>query len=187
MVCYKNLGGFVKIRVLICAAFISFFSSSVMATLVGDEIIATWSYPPNSWSETLLVGDGIEMDGYWGGSNTLDIGATSISVTFNEMFGGLAQGVSWTFSDLDFSTGDLVNAIVSTNLVGWDDSFLSYGNDYVNVSFLEGVTYTPGEGYFDIELTAVPVPASAWLFSTALLALVVFRKRHKPTAQAGFL
>lgn len=117
------------------------------AGLMGTDMVATWSFPP-SYSDinSFTVGSGLELDGGWGLGHSLDVRDDRIVVGMSRSI-GLASGVKWTFSDIDFA---LSNVRVNTNYQGWQDSFLNFGSDFININFLNDVRFDSASAYFEM-------------------------------------
>jgi len=155
------------------------FSLNANASLIGDEVSATWKVDGSTViSETFVVDNGVELNGTWASAGFLNVQDTSINIDFNDST-GLAAVVTWEFTSLDFSgtPGGISNVTVNTNYVGWQNSFLSFTDDSIFINFTSDVTYNNATDYFDIQITAVPLPASLWLFTSGLISLIALRRR----------
>ena len=168
-----------KRTITIIAALAIALSTTAHAGLTGDQVTAVWAYPPSSFhqSNTVLVGPGIELAGNWGGIHSLDVGDNYIDSLLPGAT-GILPGLGWHFSNLDY--GGIGGISVSTNFSGWDDSWATFGDDSVDVNFLERVDFPLHEGYLHITLLAVPEPNSGPLILIGLAGLIaVFRGNRR--------
>jgi hypothetical protein len=153
-------------------------SNAAYAGLLGDEVQARWIYAPFfDQTSTFLVGPGIELVGTWGVDSNLDVGDNYIEATIVQS-SGITFGPEWHFSSLDF--GRIGGFSVSTNFSGWNDSWLTFTSDSIDITFFSQVQFPFGEGYLRITLlpasTPVSEPASgAVLFGLLVILLVVAR------------
>lgn len=173
-----------KLLLPLLFGFIAYSTQAAAVGLIGDEITVTWINTNNFWvdQEKVIVSDTVELENQFS-SNNLDVSAWGISVNMTYPITGLGSGIRWTFSDLDFSgvEGGLIEVIVSTDFIGWSDSFLSFTSSKVQIDFLSNVTIPQDSNYFNLSLITapaeVPVPAAFWLFSAALLGVVGIKRR----------
>ncbi len=166
-----------KLLLLTCMLIMYVISTNTYSSLLGNEMTATWSTNTGYIDvNTFVVTENVELINDWGFGNYLDTGPSSISVVigFN---GGINAGVSWLFSDMDFSDSDngIINVVVNTNYLGWSDSFVTFGADYVEIDFLNEVTFLFEPNHFEIELitdaSPVPLPSALLLFISGLITL----------------
>ena len=172
-------------RILVVLALCAVLAVPAPASLIGDMIDARWQFPPSSFdvTDTLLVGPGIETASWAGTSATLDIGASTIAVDFTDTnFNALAAGVNWTFSDLDWvgSPGHIVFVSVSTNWVGWDDNYVTFGDDWIDINFQNAVGYNAARDEFEITIEAIhdpiPEPMTLSLLGMGIAGLAARRR-----------
>ena len=159
-------------------------SNAAYAGLIGDEVQARWIFAPLfDQTSIFVVGPGTELVGTWGSDNNLDVGDNYIESTIPFAI-GVGSGVSWHFSSLDF--GGIGGFSVSTNFQGWNDSWLSFTSDSIDITFFNTVEFPFGEGHIRITLlpTQIPEPASSLLL---LLGLAVSLLLHGATRSRALL
>ncbi|MFK7978181.1 MAG: hypothetical protein AB8C02_18755 [Halioglobus sp.] len=145
------------------------------AGLIGDEINATWTFPPfYTDSNTFVASDGLDLMGSWGLTGDLDVKDLSIEA-LTDSTTGIGRRVSWLFQGLDI---DIVDAFVVTNYAGWDDSFFEFGAGFAAVNFLRDVSFAEDDNYFEIffevdNQAPVPLPGSLPLVMLGLSALLI--------------
>ena len=165
-------------KALALLAFVT--STAANAGLIGDEVQARWIFAPFfDQTSTFIVGDGTELVGNWGSDNNLDVGDNYIETTIPAAV-GVGIGVNWQFSSLDF--GGIWGFSVSTNFSGWNDSWLTFTSDSIDITFFNNVQFPFGDGHIRITLlpdpTQIPEPASSLLMLLGLAALSVATKRQ---------
>ncbi len=164
-------------------------SSTADAGLLGDQVEALWAYPRAHLYQTrdLVVGPGAELAGTWGGGHSLDIGDDYIESLLPDVV-AIMPGLHWRFSGLNY--GGIAGVSVATNFLGWDDSWVAFGDDSVDVTFVDRVDFPLHEGYLRITLVAVPEPSSGPLILAGLAGLIaVFRsdrRRDRERANLAF-
>ena len=156
-------------------------SNAAYAGLIGDEVKARWIFAPFfDQTSIFVVGPGTELVGTWGLSSNLDVGDNYIEATI-PLGSGITSGPSWHFSSLDF--GGIGGFSVSTNFQGWNDSWLSFTSDSIDITFFNEVQFPFGEGHIRITLlpdaAEIPEPASILLLLLALAALYVVARRYE--------
>lgn len=150
--------------------------NTVHASLIGDEITATWSYEFFNQSVLLTGGSGPVS---WVSEVVIEAQADKIIVdNITGPGDGLAAGVVWSFTGIDWNgtPGGILGVTANTNYVGWDSSFLSFGTDSITVSFLTDVVTGPfTNDLFELQITGaptpVPLPATLPLFLMGFTAL----------------
>jgi len=153
-------------------------STTAHAGLMGDDVTAVWAYSGSSFHQTstVLVGPGIELAGNWGGYYSLDVGDDYIDSLLPDA-AGILPGLAWHFSSLDY--GGIRGVSVSTNFSGWSDSWVTFGDDSVDVNFLDEVEFPIHEGYLNITLLAVPEASSAPLVLIGLAGLIAVSRANR--------
>ena len=149
-------------------------------TLIGDTIEARWEYPFSGFDQTDSIVVGAGPEGFWpSGSEvvTLDVASSSISVDYIAQVFGIVSTVVWTFSSLDFDpVANITDVSVETNWTNWDDDFLSFGDDFVRVDFLESVRFDSSTDVWVLTIETIPEPAAITLLALAS-ACVLARPR----------
>lgn len=168
-----------KRKITVIAVLVTMASTTAHAGLTGDQVTALWAYPRAHLYQThdLVVGPGAELAGNWGGGHSLDIGNDYIESLLPDVV-AILPGLHWRFSGLDY--GGIGGVSVATNFSGWEDSWVTFGDDSVDVDFLDRVDFPLHEGYLRITLLAVPEPSSGPLILFGLAGLIaVFRKDRR--------
>jgi len=173
-----------KRKIAIIAVLVTMVSTTAHAGLTGDQVTVLWAYPPSSLYQTtmVVVGPGTELVGTWGGGHSLDIGDDYIESLLPDVV-AILPGLNWHFSSLDY--GGIGGVSVSTNFSGWNDSWLTFSEDSVDIEFVDGVEFPLHEGYLHIALFAVPEPTSGSLILVGLAGIMaVFRWTPKTRSTA---
>lgn len=161
-----------------------FFVTPARASLIGDEVTATWTVMRNGFIDvnTFVASDGIDLLGDWALGHNLDVLDSAIEVDF-PFATGLGPGVLWEFTSLDWvgMDGSIANVTVDTNYVGWSDSFLSFGPNSISIDFSNRVQF-PQSDLFRINITAehvsaLPEPSSLSLLLIGLAGTILVRLR----------
>lgn len=105
-------------------------------------------------------------------------------------------GLYGSEQDSNILDGNNLNSLLSWAIdvddVSIDENYLTLhlytndvGADGTNFHRFAGVNYSSGQfsPYLSIEVSYVPIPATGWLFGTALIGLSVVRKKHKKITQ----
>lgn len=183
-----------------CACLLG-ISTFAQASLIGDTVTVQTAWvdcaecTPNDGVtdiENILVLEGalelLHYGGFGGDEGwNIDIEASSISATLDKPV--TAGGVGFTsagfngyeFLDLDWAgqLGIITGFILSTDIVGLDNSRISFGDDNVKIN-LESLLALDGE-FFHIELVTshIPIPPAIWLFGSGLLGIIGISRRKK--------
>jgi hypothetical protein len=175
---------------LSAAALFTLNAADTRAALLTDKtLVAEYRFPDANtvlFSDQVVVGSGVELTAV---SGLFDVDVADQSVTFaftefaNGTFSGPAQGVSFNGPVLvDFSSSigpfGSVSIHPSTNLAGFDASFMFFDADRIFVNFA-GLAFTPDTLVrVDIAPAAIPEPALLPLTAIALLYLLPAGRRR---------
>lgn len=197
---------------VVAAALVLGLSVPASATLIGDTITVTSqaNFPVDTWSDTVLVGAGIELAG--GGTSNhantnqgqgfaalfagdfIDIGANSITFNFAALGAfGFNYAFVTDFLDLDWTNqpGTLQSVAVAPGAMGLLGS--SIGLVTPNSFQFQGTVDLVNGANFRLDLTAVhnpgpgpgpapvPEPATLPLFAVSLMGLIYCLRRRKVT------
>ena len=181
-----------SMRLLSSLLFTLILIPSAHAGLIGSKLVATWNFPPfYSDVNTITANSGIELNGSWGIGHSLDVLDDRIKIALSAS-SGLAQGVNWNFSGLGF---DFSTVNVRTNYSGWQDRFLSYGTDFIDVTFQDSVSFSSATNYFELLISSagdsdVPAevsdPSALGLMLLALALLLRPRQPKRGVPRPGF-
>lgn len=155
----------------------AFMAHGAHAGLIGDEVNATWTFPPFfEDSNTFVAADGVDLVNDFGLDGDLDVKDLGIEVLFDAT-NGIGRRVSWLFQGLDI---DILDAYVVTNYQGWSDTFFQFGAGFAAVNFLSDVSFAEDDNYFEIffevdNQAPVPLPGSFPLLLLGLGALMLRR------------
>lgn len=170
------------------------------ATLIGDQVILENHFPTFGMlqfpSDAITVGAGPEIacpadprnmcSVSHGGNARWDVGANNVRVEYD----GGAQFITApfagpVFTDLDWDVPQEITGVnLSTNLVGFDLSRVSFGPDWVALN-VASLGQTGGQTDFvqvdlvTTPLAPIPIPAALPLFLTALASLGLIARARK--------
>ena len=169
-----------KALFLIVTLVSSLICVSASASLIGDTINARWQFGATDLNDDFVVGPGIEGNPWLG--IYLDISESAISIdVVDDGATGIVETVVWTFSSLDWvgTPGVIVDVTPSTNWVDWSDDFVTFGENFVRVEFLNDVSFDASNDFLflDIEATHIPEPTAAVLAVAAIFFVVGRRRR----------
>ena len=148
-------------------------AGNVSAGLIGDTINGRWQYNTFDENEDHLVIDGIETTS-WIGNVTLDVSDSAIELMFHSNVSAQSVDTIWTFSSLDLGTA-IASVSASTNWGDWDDSFISFGADFIQIDFLNDINIdSSGNNYLILDINPSAVPDSTAVPAPASFALLIF-------------
>jgi hypothetical protein len=115
---------------------------------------------------------------------TVDIEESSVIVDFLKLnqFGnpGVFDYSGLVINDLDFEPGYILLGVdVDTNMKGWDDSRLIFGDDYVGFNW-QGLMVDGGTNLtalLDFGPNPIPIPPTLLLFATGIACYSLFRRK----------
>lgn len=158
------------------------------AFLSGQTITYQYYFPNTSSpangaaSGNYVVGSGVEVNNAFANFVSVDISDTNILVNFSSIgsfndvsFNGFK--ISDTFGVIDDFTGISVNA--ATNMIGLDLSQITVFADEIWVNWAGLSFNTDTIISLDLNPSAVPIPAAAFMFAPALLGFMGLRRRAK--------
>lgn len=166
---------------LIAGALLLVGSHSQAATLTGDTvgIALNASAPGNS-----LVGAGVDLS-IGAIDFDLDTGLNgdqleiSVRGSFNSLSSGSGNPLTITFSDLDFSDGEVLTGFDNLFTVFADTTF-SFTDNSLTFQMTDGpVSGVVLSGTFVTSAVAVPLPAAAPLLATALIGVFALGRRRR--------
>jgi hypothetical protein len=181
---------------LLAAIFTLFSPTGAQASLIGDEINGCWFTPGSctsgfgagiffdQWAAT--VGPGVEFTGTGSLVTSADFTANSLTVTWTPVATStLTASNEVAFFDLDW-IGVEGGSITGIEIVETDQLVIlssSFGPDWFRIQIQSDGVITGGtETSFTANIltthSAVPIPATVWLFGSGLLGLVGMA-RHK--------
>lgn len=118
-----------------------------------------------------MVGAGVE--GLWPPESSiteLDVSESSISVDYRgDLIYGQGERTVWEFTSLDLP-GVITGVYVDTNWLRWDDDFVTFGADYVQVDFKTSVSFRSTTDYWVATINyAIPEPHAIAILVQGLL------------------
>jgi hypothetical protein len=151
------------------------------ASLVGDSVTCEGDFTCSPSTATVGAGSEFGLSFLGTQSFSVDVEASSITLTFSEPVANSFGGFVTTFGDLDSSAGDIVGfqlvtggELVEQTLFASAVSFTAHS---VSIN-LDGSAWAPGETA-TISLTfanaSVPVPATLLLLSSVVAGLATVR------------
>jgi|GEM_PF-731218 len=176
------------VRVLGAIILLWAFTGAVNASLIGDTVYVEQYHPyPNTASDdyqsiSTVVAEG-DSDIVTLGRYSVDIEKDFLTVSFNHGdtfsvfdFNGLV------ISDMQDSRDGyyLLNVAVETDIAGWDDSRIYFGDDFAafnwaGLSFSNTTEFTATLEFVPVPM---PIPTTMVLFITGLLGFAVVRRKN---------
>lgn len=204
-----------NLATVVATALLLGLSSPASATLMNDTITITSqaNFPVDTWSDTVVVGAGIELDGNVAGpqhvtptmgqnfaalfpGDFIDVGANSITFNFAALgAGGFPYAFITDFLDLDWTNqpGTLQSVAVAGGATGLVASNISMITP--NSFQFQGTVDLINGANFTLNLTAVhnpgpgptpvPEPATLPIFAVGLMGLIYCLRRRRTVTAGG--
>ncbi len=158
--------------------------SNASASLIGDTINARWQFG-NIFDDNQNFLVGLGSEGQWLNMVNIDISGSAINIDYPS---GIAQqigGTIWTFSSLEWvgpeGPGKITSVTPSTNWVNWNNNFVSFGDDYIRIDFLNTVLFGEAGNFLSLRIEAahvgLPEPSTLGLISIGLAGIAWARRR----------
>lgn len=158
------------------------------ALLNGQTVTYQYYYPttssPYSFADNgdYVVGPGIEVNDVSDGVASLDISDTNLLIDFSTTSSwNPASFNGFKFTDTFGLIADFTSVSINpmTNMVGFDLSLITVLADEIWVNW-QGLSFNSDTIVsLDINPSAVPIPAAAFMFAPALLGFMGLRRRAK--------
>jgi hypothetical protein len=166
-------------------------SGWAQASLIDDQVLVEHHFPffdsvdEASGGGEVTVQDGTtEIFGMHFGVYDVDIEESSLDVNFTKtnQFSS-ADFNALVLSDLDDSEPGyiLLGVDVDTDMTGWDDSRLIFGDDFAGFNW-QGLTVddnTDFTAFFEFGPNPIPIPATLLLFVTGIVGFTLLRRKIK--------
>jgi hypothetical protein len=180
------------LRTACCIASLLVLQPSANATLIGDVVTAEHYFTPAQtpssglYSTTVQTGSADilcpENCSYY----TIDVEADSIHIAhFVDGFWNTDANFNGVIiHSLNDSSGNpLARVTTNTDISNWNPSMLSFDDDTIWINFINPYATSLLDGSIvltlDYGISAIPLPAAAWLFGSGLLGLVGMARRKK--------
>jgi hypothetical protein len=161
------------------------------ASLIDDHVLVEHHFPffgnvdtDSGGGEVTVWDDATEIFGMHFGVYDVDIEENGVTVDFlkTNRFGSFDFN-GLVLSDLDDSEEGyiLLGVDVETNMEGWDDYRLIFGDDFVGFNW-EGLTVdsdTTFDVFFEFGPNPIPIPATLFLFVTGIAGFSLLRRKIK--------
>ena len=182
-----------KITVKIIAIiFVFCLSGFAQASLIDDQVDVYHRFPFFSIPDEASGGDTVTVEAgtkddiitLHYGVYQVDIEESSVIVDFlkKNQFGdpGLFDFAGLVLTDLDFGPGYILLGVdVDTNMKGWDESRLTFGDDFVGFNW-QGLSVDGDTNFttlLDFGPIPMPIPPTLLLFATGIAGFVFFRRK----------
>ena len=176
---------------IIAITFVFYLSGFAQASLIDDLVDVSHQSPlfsivdEASGGATVTVAEGaddliaLHFDVY-----QVDIEESSVIVDFlkTNQFGnpGVFDYAGLVLNDLDFEPGYILLGVdVDTNMKGWDESRLLFGDDFVGFNW-QGLTVdsdTNLTAFLEFGPSPIPIPPTLLLFATGIAGFTYFRRK----------
>ena len=176
-----------KFQILIII-FVSCLSSFAQASLINSQVDIEHNFPrfgtvntASGGGQDILVTTGIEVEDMHFNVYDVDVREDSVFVDFlkadtfaTSIYNGLV------LSGLDFEDGYILLGVdIDTNLTGWDDSRLTFGDDWAGFNW-QGLGVDDSKNFtalFDFGPNPIPIPTTLLLFATGMAGFFFIRKK----------
>jgi hypothetical protein len=175
----------------IALTFVLILIGVAQASLIDDQVNVYHGSPLFSTPDAASGGDTVTVETGVNDIITLhfgvyqvDIEESSVIVDFLKpnQFGnpGVFDYSGLVLNDLDFEPGYILLSVdVDTNMNGWDESRLMFGDDYVGFNW-QGLTVDGGVNFtalLDFGPSPIPIPPTLLLFATGIVGYTLFRRK----------
>ena len=173
---------------IVTVAFVFCLTGFAQASLINSEVDIEHNFPRFGTANTasgggkdILVTTGIEVEDMHFGVYDVDVREESVYVDFlksdtfaTSIYNGLV------LSGLEFEEGYILLGIdIETNLTGWDDSRLTFGDDWAGFNW-QGLGVDASKNFtalFDFGPNPIPIPTTLLLFATGMAGFFFIRKK----------
>jgi hypothetical protein len=173
---------------IITIAFVFCLTGFAQASLIDDLVDIEHHFPLlgnvdelSGGGQDILVTSGTEVEGMHYGVYDVNVGADSVIVDFLKLNQfAVSDYNALVLSDLDFEPGYILLGVdVDTNMVGWDESRLMFGDDFAGFNW-QGLTVdgtTNFTAFFDFGPNPIPIPATLLLFASGIAGFTLIRRK----------
>jgi hypothetical protein len=176
---------------IITIAFVFCLTGFAQASLI-DDLVDIEHHSPvfgtvdatSGGGQDILVTSDIEVQGMHFGVYDVDVEEASVIVDFLKpnQFGnpGVFDYAGLVVSDLDFEPGYILLGVdVDTNMAGWDESRLMFGDDFTGFNW-QGLSVdgdTNFTAFFDFGPNPIPIPPTLLLFVSGIVGFTLIRRK----------
>jgi hypothetical protein len=176
---------------IITIAFVFCLTGFAQASLIDDLVDIEHHFPlfgtvdvSSGGGQDILVTSGTEVQGMHFGVYDVNVEADSVIVDFlkENQFGdpGVFDYNGLVLSDLDFEPDYILLGVdVDTNMAGWDESRLMFGDDFAGFNW-QGLSVdgsTNFTAFFDFGPNPIPIPATLLLFVSGIAGFALIRRK----------